>query len=237
MGQYFRLGIAMAALVISLAVCGLSQPDDTRRGGSAHALAAGDPVAVIAWIPSEVSNCTWLSLDGSHSTDPDGYITNYTWRIEVNNGTTTLWGQTERPYFKTLGLYKITLTVTDNNGSSGMAFAAVYSMIDQDRDDLPDWWEMRYFLYMEEIGSDDYDNDGYTNLEEYASGQDPTTQNARPGFVQDLKDNWPYVALAAAVTVVVVLAMRPRLRRRRKEDEQKKIDFALEIEKALQGEK
>lgn len=217
--------------------CALAPDEDGQAPNVARSLEVGDPVAAISWLPPEVSNGTWSNLDGSHSFDSDGYIVNYTWSITVNNVTTNLWGQAESYKFRTLGLYKITLTVTDDNGSSDTAFTAVYSIVDIDVDGLPDWWEMHYFLIMEEIGSDDYDNDGYTNLEEYASGQDPTVQNAHPGFIQDIKDNWVYIVIAAAIIVGVILALRPHFKKKRKEEEQKKIDFAIEIEKALQGEK
>ena len=235
MGRYLRSCIAFACLAFftfSLTALIGGQADDPIP---ARAQAVGDPVAVIAWLPPEVSNGTWSSLDASQSNDPDGLIVNYTWRIEVVNVTTELWGQTESYKFKTLGLYKITLTVTDNNGSSDSAFTAVYSIIDVDGDGLPDWWEMHYFLNMEEIGSDDYDNDGYTDLEEYASGQDPTVQDSHPGFIQDLKDNWMFVVAAAAVIIVVALLLGRQLKKKRKEEEGKKIDFAIEIEKAIHG--
>lgn len=236
MGHYSGFCISIAALAILMGCVASLQPTGAPVPIAARSQAVGDPVAVISWLPPEVSNGTWFNLDGSHSYDPDGSIMNYTWDIEINNITTSFWGQAESYKFKTLGLYKITLTVTDNNGSSDSAFTAVYSIIDVDMDGLPDWWEMRYFMNMEEVGSDDYDNDGYTNLEEYASGQDPTVQDARPGFVNDLKDNWMYVSAAAAAIIVAALFLLRHLKRKRKEEERKKIDFAIEMEKALQGE-
>ncbi len=237
MGHRMRLwmtGAGFVVAVLSLSVLALQPEPETR---TARTSAVGDPVAVIAWLPPEVSNGTWSSLDGTQSSDPDGMIVNYTWRIEVANVTTELWGQTESYKFKTLGLYKISLTVTDDSGSSDTAFTAVYSIIDVDRDGLPDWWEMHYLLTMEEIGSDDFDNDGYTNLEEYASGLDPTVQNSHPGFIQDIKDNWMVVLAAAAVIVVVAFLVGRELKKKRKQLERKKIEFAIEIEKALQEEK
>jgi hypothetical protein len=236
MVRFSRCCVAAAALTVVLTSLAFLLADCRTEPSLARAEALGDPVAVISWIPPEVSNGTWSSLDASDSYDADGSIVNYTWRIEINNVTTSLWGQSERYKFKTLGLYKITLRVSDNNGSSDEAFTAVYSIIDVDMDDLPDWWEMDYFLFMEEIGSDDYDNDGFTNLEEYASGTDPTVQNAHPGLVQDLKDNWMYVVLVAAVILVAALLLERRQKRRRKEEERKKIDFAIEIERALHEE-
>lgn len=193
---------------------------------------------MIGWLPNEVSNGTWWNLDASQSYDPDGIITNYTWGITINNATTYLYAQGESFKFKALGLYKIMLTVRNTSGNSSTAFTAVYSIVDLDGDDLPDWWEVKHFgAIPEQSGSDDYDNDGYSNLQEYASGTDPTVKNAQPTLVENLKDNWIYLAAIAAVVVAMVLALWPIMKKRRKQEEKKTIEAALEIERALEGEK
>jgi len=193
---------------------------------------------VIGWLPNEVSNGTWWNLDASQSYDPDGIIANYTWSITINNATTYLYAQGESFKFKALGLYKIMLTVQNTSGNSSTAFTAVYSIVDLDGDDLPDWWEVKYFgAIPEQSGSDDYDNDGYSNLQEYASRTDPTVKNAQPTLVENLKDNWMYLAAIAAVVVAIVLALWPIMKKRRKQEEKKTVEAALEIERALEGEK
>jgi len=98
-------------------------------------------------------------------------------------------------------------------------------------------WEIKYFLFLSESGSDDCDRDGYTSLQEYASHTDPTEKDPQPGFVQSVKDNWLYLAIIAAVIVGAMFFIMPRMKRKRKQDEKAKIEFAIEIEKALQGEK
>ncbi len=47
-------------------------------------------------------------------------------------------------------------------------------VIDSDADGLPDSWEMQYFGNLNQTASGDPDGDGYTNLEEYQNGTNPT---------------------------------------------------------------
>ena len=193
---------------------------------------------MIGWLPNEVSNGTWWNLDASDSYDPDGLITNYTWNITINDATTYLYAQGESYKFKALGLYKILLTVRNSSGNSSTAFTAVYSIVDLDGDGLPDWWEVKHFgAITEQSGSDDYDNDGYTNLQEYASGTDPTVKNAQPTLMENLKADWTDLAAITAVVVAIVLALWPIMKKRRKQEEKKTVEAALEIERALEGEK
>jgi len=44
---------------------------------------------------------------------------------------------------------------------------------DTDTDGLPDWWEMKWFSSLANGASDDPDNDGLTNLQEYQYGTNP----------------------------------------------------------------
>ena len=199
---------------------------------------AGDPVAKIGGLPDDLSNGTYWSLDASRSYDPDGIIVNYTWNITIGDATTFLWGSQESFMFKTLGLYKIILTVRDADGNTGTAFTAVYSIVDSDMDGLPDWWEVAYFRTTgAQSGGDDYDGDHYTNLQEYASGTNPTKKDPGPTLIQYLEGNWMYLAIVAAVIVAIVLALWPVMKKRRKQEEKRKIEAAIEIEKALEGEK
>lgn len=48
--------------------------------------------------------------------------------------------------------------------------------LDSDRDGMPDVWEKRYEInpYDAADSSLDKDSDGYTNIEEYLNGTDPT---------------------------------------------------------------
>ena len=48
---------------------------------------------------------------------------------------------------------------------------------DIDKDGLPDTWEREHFGNLSESRIDDYDGDGYSNLDEYNRGSDPTDPN------------------------------------------------------------
>ena len=208
--------------------------EDPRAAVPARAMAAGDPVAVITELPDYVSNGTWVDISGSESYDTDGFIVNFTWEITFGDTKTYFWGESERFKFRELGLYKINLTVKDNQGNTDDAFTAVVSILDSDYDLMPDWWEMRSFEGLAQDGDGDFDLDGYSNLEEFARGTDPTVKDPQPTFVEMLKENWTYVAVVAGVIAAAVIAMIPILRKRRREREKKKIEAALEIEKALE---
>jgi PKD repeat protein len=59
---------------------------------------------------------TFLIFNGSHSYDPDGYLTNWFW--DFGDGTNKS-GERALHAYQTLGLYTVTLTVTDNKGAAG----------------------------------------------------------------------------------------------------------------------
>jgi hypothetical protein len=193
----------------------------------------GEPHADIAPLPPEVSNGTSWFLDGTDSYVAEG-SPNWTWEIQTPNSTEYFYLAGKSYVFRTLGLYTITLTVTDNNGTSDEAFTAVYSILDSDSDGLPDWWEMWYFVSLDESGADDYDTDGWTNLQEFANDLDPTEEDARPGLIHELAENWVYIVAIIVAAVVLFIALQPMMRKRRKSEEKKKIDAAIEIERVLQ---
>lgn len=232
--------VALLSLTL-LAACGIvSQPSAPGHIPEPTNLAKvlqvpGAPHADIAPLPPEVSNGTSWFLDGRGSHD-DGFITNWTWEIETPTSTEYFYMAGHSYVFRTLGLYTITLTVTDNNDTSDEAFTAVYSILDSDSDGLPDWWEMWYFVSLDESGADDYDGDGWTNLQEYANNLDPSEEDARPGLIHELAKNWVYIVAIVVAAVVLFIALQPMMRKRRKSEEKKKIDAALEIERVLQEE-
>ena len=197
------------------------------------------PVAVISPIPDNISNGTRIKLNATGSYDSDGFLVNYTWEVTIGSSKTYYYAQEETLRFTDMGLYKVMLTVRDNDYESDTAFTAFNSVLDSDSDTLPDWWEMKNFWSptesgLQELAQGDFDGDGYTNLEEYARGSDPTEENPQPGLVQMLTDNWPYVAAIVGAVVVAILLLYPWMRKRRKEEESKKIEAAIQIEKALE---
>src|SRR5205823_8386412 len=47
---------------------------------------------------------------------------------------------------------------------------------DTDSDGLPDWWELKYFSSATAaLPNDDSDGDGFTNVQEFLAGTDPTS--------------------------------------------------------------
>jgi len=226
------VSFSVTAFLVVSAFCLEGSGENPREDLPIKVMAAGDPVARIAELPEEVSNGTWRYLDGRNSSYPGGTIAAYHWDV-VLNGVLSEVNEPFKPFiFRQLGLYKITLTITTNDSRTATAFTAVYSIPDSDSDSLPDWWEMRSFGNLAQGGGDDFDGDGYTNLQEYASGTNATVKD--PGF---FAKNWYYFAAAAGVIVVAIVVMYPRLKKKRKADVKKQIAAAIEIEKALEEDK
>ncbi|MCP4107750.1 MAG: hypothetical protein GY749_19760 [Desulfobacteraceae bacterium] len=70
---------------------------------------------------------------------------------------------------------------------------------DTDNDGLSDSWETQYFGNLDKTGTGDYDNDGFTNAQEYENGTDPT-----------VPDKGKKINLSDAVLVLkVVCGMKP----------------------------
>jgi len=230
---------AVLALAAIFSACSLDLPPSStaRDGTPARTLAVGDPVAVIAPLPDYVSNGSWYDLNGTGSYDTNGdLIKDWYWEITLGTTVETSHAMSHTYMFKELGLYKITLTVTDTQDQSGTSFTAVVSVLDTDGDNMPDWWELGYMDTMDETDSGDFDDDGYTNLEEYARGTNPNDPDPQPGLVDMMVSNWYVFVIAAAVVVGIILAIWPILKRKRKVQEKKKIQAAIAIEKALEQE-
>lgn len=189
------------------------------------------PIAIITELPDAVSNGTWWTLSASDSYDPDGlYIKSYLWELEYGDVVEELYGREERYKFKITGLYKIKLTVVDALNNTGVDFTAVYSVPDSDVDGMPDWWEVKYFRSLDATASEDPDGDGYTNLEEYVRLTSPLEADPREGIIEA---NWRYFLVAAIVIIAAVAVLYPRHRRKRKEAERRKMEYAIEIQRAL----
>ncbi len=66
--------------------------------------------------------------------------------------------------------------------------------VDEDEDNLPDDWEIKYFGSIDKYSAeDDPDADGYSNLEEYLGDMDPTKKDVAPTEDTDgdnLPDTW-----------------------------------------------
>jgi hypothetical protein len=193
----------------------------------------GAPVAVISPMPEVVWNGSQQQLIGTESYDADGNITIFAWEIEHNGTVQDLFGETPRFRFMDIGLYLITLTVTDDEGKEGVDFSAVYAVLDSDLDGIPDWWEMKYLNGLSETGTDDSDDDGYSNLDEFAHGTDPLVPDPGEGMVEQY---WIPILVGGAIVVGALAITYPFRRRKKKEGERRKMELAIEIQNALEEE-
>ena len=189
------------------------------------------PVAVITPLPDAVSNGTWWSLSAAQSYALNGsYIRSYTWELEYGNTTEEFYGKEERYKFRVTGLYKIRLTVVDGLNRTGVNFTAVYSVPDSDLDGIADWWEVKYFLDLSPTAEGDPDGDGYSNIEEYVRMSNPLEADPKEGIIEA---NWKYITIAAIAAIAIFAALYPRHRRKKKDEERRKMEYAIEIQRAL----
>ena len=193
------------------------------------------PIAVIGYLPDSVSNGTIRTLSAVESYDPDGNITAWEWELEYGDKFEYLTNRTETYQFIKAGLYKIRLTVTDDDNNTGVDFTAVYSVVDSDSDGMPDWWEVKNFDGLYALPDEDPDEDGFSNLYEYVHDTDPWVPDPveREGL---LEIYWRELAVIASAIVVVSAFVYRRHRRRRKEAELRRVEYAIEIQRALDEE-
>jgi hypothetical protein len=162
-----------------------------------------------------------------------------TWQLETDwNTSVNVSGSTLTWYYNYEATRDITVVVAEkaNNANQSLETISVQIIADLDEDGLPDLWERGFFgTTASSDGTTDYDNDGWTDLEEYQNGTDPTVSNPKPGFLETY--SW-LVALLAIIIVVVVLMVflvMPKMKTQREADEKKKIAAAVEVEKSLLG--
>ncbi len=131
------------------------------------------------------SNTTTLS--GSAS-DPDGTQLTYLWSqtsgsAAVISEPTSLSTAVLAPSVSGIQTLVFRLTVTDADGeshSSTVSIQVISDDYDSEGDNMPDAWELQYFGSTTRTGSDDFDNDGHSDAQEFANGTDPTVANQWP---------------------------------------------------------
>jgi hypothetical protein len=62
-------------------------------------------------------------------------------------------------------------------------------IVDTDEDNLPDWWEIDHFNTLDITDTQDSDNDGYTNREEFLSQTHPQLASDTPNFKNQIDLN------------------------------------------------
>jgi cbb3-type cytochrome oxidase subunit 3 len=172
---------------------------------------------------------------------------NITWRLEDDlNATMFKYGADISCIWMEQAVHKISVTYYDatNAGNIGRQYITVNVMSDFDNDGIPDVWERQYFGNLGTADSHlrdpdgvdtDADGDGWTDLEEYANGTDPTKPNAKPGFFEQYW--WLFMAIALILVVLLILwfVIMPKTKAKRDEEDRKKIAAAVDVEKSLLG--
>jgi len=160
------------------------------------------PVITLVNITNMTVNCSVAEVN-----DEDGDELNYTWSFGDGSGAQIM-GRYANYTYSEPGNYTITLTVSD--GFGGMAIGNITVDIkgtpsdgnktndtngdgsgplkDTDDDGLDDDWEIEHFGTLNFSAEDDFDNDGFSNLEEFEKGTDPTKATERPIDDKDAKD-------------------------------------------------
>jgi len=82
-------------------------------------------------------------------------------------------------------------TVSQPHSTTTTTILVYSDTSDYDNDGLPDYWEVKYELNPRVDNEDtDSDEDGYTDLEEYAAGSNPSDPNSTPGPEVLFKDGF-----------------------------------------------
>ena len=143
------------------------------------------PVAAIGSIQTVIEGVSFV-LNGSESTD-DGGIVSYLWQrttspanasVNIDNPSSAIINVTIATGAPSNFTETFSLTVADNAGledSASVTVQVISLLSDNDADQLKDYWEITYFGDTQSYtGADDPDADGFSNLEEFINGTDPT---------------------------------------------------------------
>jgi CheY-specific phosphatase CheX len=86
------------------------------------------------------------------------------------------------------------------------------SNVDSDNDGLPDEWELKYFGNLEQGPDDDFDKDGFTNLQEYLKDTNPKVPNAKQSEV--LFGIMIFLIMVGIIGTPITLFVKKRNKRR-----------------------
>ena len=81
-----------------------------------------------------------------------------------------------------------TLAILSNKVATG-GVVNLRKIVDTDEDNLPDWWETEHFNTLDVTDTQDSDNDGYTNREEFLSQTHPQLASDTPNFKNQIDLN------------------------------------------------
>jgi hypothetical protein len=140
----------------------------------------------------------------------------------------------ETQYYATITTEPTDLSGNHLSKTSSWWFVTIAE--DSDNDGLPDWWEEKYFgeSKINEVGpSSDPDEDGFTNLEEYLAGTNPTRKGSHPAEpeIEDEEEDNNMATLAGIIVVIIIIIVIFILFIKKKSR-----DWKVEVDTQLKGE-
>lgn len=98
------------------------------------------------------------------------------------------------------------------------ATPSIPAVLDSDQDSLPDNWEQSYFGNLNQGPDDDYDGDGYSNIEEFNANTDPTNKNDPSGIDGTGRQEnsflsqywWIFIVVIGIIAVLIIFLFRKR---------------------------
>ncbi len=113
--------------------------------------------------------------------------------------------------YKNVGLYRYYIQVKDDAGNQVVSkennFWITKDLKDSDSDGIPDVWEEKYNLdpFNASDANIDYDNDGYTNLEEYKMNTNPRKNILLQNVVSKIGQNIWYLFLSIVALFTIII--------------------------------
>jgi uncharacterized repeat protein (TIGR01451 family) len=145
---------------------------------------------------------TFISATGACSTDATGHVACDLGSL-ASNGVATVQIVSTASVGTMTNLVGVAGDAVDANPADNSSVAVTDVFADTDCDGLPDAWELAFFGNLNQTGSDDPDGDGFTNLQEYLAGSDPTNSASSLAII-DATGNFTFTFRSVAGKSYVV---------------------------------